>query len=400
MSMELAGGELSFAEAAARCPFLQSLGEQALAEIEVEYEVSRQAAEDTPKEIIADVQPKPDVVSAEMGAPAARLRPVALRSAFAPDTVVTQPSFIQDQEPQKSEQAAVLLPPETLLQPPLLTSGDEQAAVVYTDTPWQESMSHIKIEPVPMPPPCIESVPVTIGLVSEMPQIQVVSAEKAAPEVGGEPTASSVVRAEYEELPAEVRAEEQPIARIIPVEAVVVSETAMDMPVSLEALLVEPPVFAETTPQLAGESANTPEAEGEATLFSAQLEAIVTATVEPERQQAVQAHIVAIYELVEQMIGEPGVPENLSVRNISEEVAEAVRTLLQELDVTEPTDQQIIRFVEYMGQERAHSRRATTREVVLDLFRERNQGVSSPRWSMWALGKFSLHRHLARLALA
>jgi hypothetical protein len=57
MSAEMLSGDVNFAEALQRCPFLQSLGEEVLADIRQDYEASLAAMETTPK---SDVQEIPE----------------------------------------------------------------------------------------------------------------------------------------------------------------------------------------------------------------------------------------------------------------------------------------------------------------------------------------------------
>jgi hypothetical protein len=139
--------------------------------------------------------------------------------------------------------------------------------------------------------------------------------------------------------------------------------------------------------------------------FSVQLEKLVAETVEPERQEMVEALIAQVYELVAQAgeesepLGTVDLEQAADTPEATAELEEAVTELLQELGVEELSPEQVERFIALV---RADQRRAAATEgkpAALPSTHDLSQSFTNVVLARYQ-AFMRLHHPLGRAALA
>lgn len=416
MSAEMFSGDIADFEAAAqRCPFLNSLGEQALAEIRADLAVSLAT---------------PDVVEEQA---------MSMRTVESPITNITA---VMHRAIPKAGEASVPVPAAVLgskVKAPEAASESAvlAEAVIANMEHWQRLEQSERLPELPI---VVES---PTGLRAEEPEpIAVESAHEqpsavVAHAAAETPIAPTTERAPHAEESPLVAAAEHPIVVAESLEAAPVPELIMPreiaeitpelstklerLPEDTEAVPAELPTITELLvlpAELAPIAGETDEAAAtemiEPAIFLVKLEPLVAA-LPPERQATVQDLMTTVYELVAQ--GEASVQDRAAPEARQELVGElmeqralvsAVTTVLQELGLEQPTEQHIAAYIALIYAEVTTEQ---TEDVALssrqlDPLRERTGGTpqlitgTSLSWrelSQRLLARLALTRHLVAL---
>ncbi len=177
---------------------------------------------------------------------------------------------------------------------------------------------------------------------------------------------------------------------------------APEAPVTMVELLMEP--FPDTSVERDVEEP-IPELDVQPTLlFSIQLERLVTETVEPARQEAVETLIAEVYEILVQANVEPessevNTEQMMDTLEITQELERVVTELLQELGVVEPSPEQIERLIVFIRAEVQPSKLKVATEEAIDTgMHEHLQGLLAT--GAKRLQRISIIQALTRLILA
>lgn len=415
MSMEMFSGDIAdFEAAAARCPFLNSLGEQALAEIRADLEVSLAVPEATTIEEQVTVDAR------------------AIATPSGENTTVVDKIIAKPEEtllaPVKDAVIAVELKPTV---PEVIEESVALSVAVMASVERQQQLEHS--EPLPGLPPVVE--PKTA---SRLKMPEPIVAESARDQ------SLTVVRQETIVSLAVPVAEQsldtgEPLPAVesvaLPTEGALVSKPAAQ-PDAIETtpeLLAEPEVLTEgvgagpeeppTIVELlvpSAELASTVEVAEESAIettepvkFSERLEPLIT-ELPLERQAVVRELAADTYNLIAQteifVLGESAA-EPKALQEVTaelmeqEELVSTVVTLLQELGIEQPTEKHVVACVTFMYAEiLAKQADAGSQSFPLpDLFRERTGGTpklaitTSQPWydiSQRLLARLALARHL------